>query len=132
MRDDLEQRLLDRFSWTEARNIWTGNQLGFPFPCECSDGWYQLIYDCMGEIENLYKEKGADINTLRIEQIKEKYGGLRVYVGNFINGVDDIIDKYETKSYEVCEICGEPGELKVNGRWYRTVCNKHAKEFGYK
>lgn len=132
MKKELEQKLMDRFPWFEARNVWTDKKLGFPTPCSCGDGWYQLIHNCLEEIENLYKGKNANINTLRINQIKEKYGGLRIYVGNFINGVDDIIDKYEDKSYEICEFCGELGELKVNGGWYRTVCNKHAEQYGYR
>lgn len=131
MRDDLEQKIMNRFSWFEAKNVWTGEKLGFPFPCAHGDGWYKLIYDCMDEIENLYEEKGANIDTLIIEQIKEKFGGLRVYLSNYIDGVDDIITKYENKCYEVCEICGDVGKLRRNGGWYRTVCDACAEKYGY-
>lgn len=58
-----------------------------------------------------------------IHQIKEKYGGLRFYVGGASNTVLDLIDWAERKSYEICERCGELGKPNKTG-WITTLCEK--------
>ena len=62
--------------------------------------------------------------------IKEKWGGLRVYVDGVDETVLDFLDEMEEKSYQICEVCGRPGKPREGG-WVRTLCNKHAKEFGH-
>jgi hypothetical protein len=132
MRDVLEQELYLRYSWLEARNVWTGVKLGYCFPMECGDGWYKHIYGLCREIEGYYKEKGADINSLLIYQIKEKFGGLRFYVGNVIEGTFEIIERYENESEEVCEECGEEGKIRVNYGWLKCLCASCRDKYGYK
>lgn len=131
MRPELEEQIMNEFPWFEARNIWTGERLGFPISCECSDGWYDLIYKMCQEIDLFYKEKNKDIFQFRIEQIKEKYAGLNIYISNYIEGIEEIIEKYEEKSYYICEVCGIEGSVRVRGSWLKTLCNEHMKELGY-
>lgn len=125
MNENLEKKLMKKFPWFEAKNIWSGEKLNSPYYCECDDGWYNLIYNCCKDIEQLYKSKNADINTLRILQIKEKYGTLRIYLDNYIDGTDDIVTKYENLSSEICEVCGDKGSLKLKNSWMKTLCEKH-------
>lgn len=68
MRQDLEEKLMQDFPWMKARHIWTGKKLDFPTPCECEDGWFNIIYNCCKEIDDLYKSKNANINDLIIYQ----------------------------------------------------------------
>lgn len=85
-----------------------------------SDGWLQLVRDCIQELINAGWNK-------RVQQVKEKFGGLRFYCegdGTY----SDIIDKYEKLSYETCESCGSTenvtsGPIKV-GYWIRTLCHE--------
>lgn len=56
-------------------------------------------------------------------QIKEKFGGLRIYMAGNIEGMFDIIDKAERKSYKICEFCGAPGKTR-DGSWIFTLCDK--------
>ena len=65
-------------------------------------------------------------------QIKEKFGSLRFYTGGLIKGGNEIISKYEYKSLETCEVCGDVGDLCIRGNWYRTLCDKHRDEMHYK
>jgi hypothetical protein len=37
--------------------------------------------------------------------------------------ISDIIDNAESKSYETCELCGEPGKTRGRG-WISTQCDK--------
>jgi hypothetical protein len=63
----------------------------------------------------------------RIHQVKEKFGGLRFYVETIPQGGEEIITKYESLSYKICEKCGEEGQLRGgNGQWLRTLCEVHA------
>jgi len=132
MREELEQKLLDEFPFMEITTLWGGKRKGIPVPCECGDGWYNLIYDCCKEIDKLYKRRNKDINKIQIYQIKEKYGGLRIYLGNYIEGTDEIVNKYEDESMKVCEICGGQGKLKNKGYWLKTLCDKHGEELGFR
>ena len=59
-----------------------------------------------------------------ILQIKEKYGGLRFYVGGVDAETLAFIEEVERKSYETCEICGKPGKPREGG-WVKTLCDEH-------
>lgn len=124
----LQQKLMDRFPWFEARNEYTGEKLRFPVSCECGDGWYQLIYDCLQEVEEFCNKNKIDTSILHVSQVKEKYASLRIYFENYINEIDDIVNKYEELSVSICEICGEPGTIKINRGWWRCLCEKHIAE----
>lgn len=91
--------------------------------CWCDDGWLQLIHDLIEELLAVGWNK-------QIKQIKEKFGGLRFYIGNGSEEIFNIISKYESLSYETCEVCGEPGQNRNDcgwgGRgWYKTMCDDH-------
>jgi translation initiation factor 2 beta subunit (eIF-2beta)/eIF-5 len=123
MRQDLSDKLYNEYTpWFEG-TLW-----GF----ECGDGWYNLLSDLCKELkEAVDVEKWEDGWEFKVLQVKEKYGGLRFYIGSATELIFDIIDKYEALSYTVCEICGEPGKLSEKNRWYSTLCQKHREEHGY-
>lgn len=90
---------------------------------DIEEGWYQLIHDLLEEL--IKTDWDRDIH-----QIKEKFGGLCFYIGSASSEVHKLIYKYEAKSYEICEICGERGELRKDtgwkgSRWYKTMCDRH-------
>ena len=89
--------------------------------CSCGDGWLQLIHDLIEEL----LAAGWDKHIL---QIKEKFGGLRFYIGSGSEEIHDIISKYEHLSYETCEVCGETGRIRNDLGWIPTLCDKHYKE----
>ena len=81
-------------------------------------GWNKLIESCY----NICLE-----NDVEIWQIKEKFGGLRFYVGSAPNIVHEIIDQVEGESYNICELCGRDG--KVGGKsWLKCLCSDCRKE----
>ncbi|MGN0514050.1 MAG: hypothetical protein ACI4GD_07205, partial [Lachnospiraceae bacterium] len=97
--------------------------------CECLDGWYQLIHDLCCEIKNLYDRNGKEVELYPI-QIKEKFGGLRFYVlyiddcdKELANASRKIINDFESKSYNICERCGEAGTLRRDLSWLETLCD---------
>ena len=71
-------------------------------PCEASigEGWHVLVQPLIDQAE-------AEGN--QIVQIKEKFGGLRFYVNGAVS--DDLqgkISDAEARSFEICELCGDP------------------------
>lgn len=79
-------------------------------------GWDKLI-------EPLIIQCGVE--GVKIHQIKEKFGGLRFYIGpNFSKRLYDMIDEAEKQSYHVCERCGKPGELRKDRSWLKTLCEE--------
>lgn len=94
-------------------------------PCSIGEGWYEHIHNLMVELIKAGWNK-------EIKQIKEKFGGLRFYIGSGNKKIWEIITKYETLSYTICEKCGEPGELRKDagnyGGWWKTLCDRHYNE----
>ena len=63
-----------------------------------------------------------------LEQIKEKFGGLRVYIGYGSPQVFGRIEAAELESLRTCENCGEPGKLRKELDWLKTYCDRCAEE----
>lgn len=80
------------------------------------DGWDQLV-DPLVELCKKY--------NVQIAQIKEKFGTLRFYVDNAPDEVLQAIEKAENASASICETCGKPGKLRINGGWWSTRCEGH-------
>lgn len=88
--------------------------------CDCGDGWYDILEELC--------EKVKDVPDLQFAQVKEKFGGLRVYPepGNVAASdmkrvYADIVEATK-ESYATCEYCGDPGELDTKRAWHRTLC----------
>lgn len=90
------------------------------FGWEIREGWVPLVEELIKDL----KELGWDGT---IHQIKEKWGGLRFYIGYGTEDIWNRIEMAERKSLTICEVCGEPGELRTEG-WMETLCEKHFKE----
>lgn len=84
------------------------------------DGWLPLVEALLEKLIAL----GWDRECL---QVKEKYGGLRFYVGAGSDEVHAAIEEAEEASLRACEACGAPGQARGGG-WVRTLCDAHAKE----
>lgn len=84
-------------------------------------GWLQIIADLHNELVQQDPE-------YRINQIKEKFGGLRFYYspgreqGKY-GYLHELMEKYEALSYKTCQICAEPGAMREINGWYATLCN---------
>ncbi len=61
-------------------------------------------------------------NDVYIAQVKEKYGGLRFYVGGAPAWVHTLISAAETASLTICEECGKQGQPRDIG-WIKTLCD---------
>lgn len=93
------------------------------------DGWSDLIGRAIARIA------AADVGrSVRIDQIKQKFGTLRLYWSS-IGAIDDETDAAieeaialaEARSECTCETCGAEGALHRDEGWYATACHEHAR-----
>lgn len=98
---------------------------------EIGKGWQAIVQPLLDY---------AALNNININQIKQKFAGLRVYYmhaksgydrgGNFTKYHTEEFDKMvtdaEAKAVVTCETCGEPGVLKTTG-WLYIACDKHVR-----
>lgn len=81
-------------------------------------GWRPVVKAAIEAVERL----GGTIL-----QVKEKFGGLRIYYhanGNNSDDMDAIVKNAEFLCSEMCEFCGEPAKpITING-WVKTCCRK--------
>ena len=98
----------------------------------CKEIKYSLLHTYTKEIKNRFSIsyiiayiKGLHmLFNYRIEQIKEKFGGLRWYDYGGTNDVFNIINKYEDISYKTCIVCGKPAKYITKG-WICPYCEEH-------
>ena len=100
-------RLNELLSQLRSTSGWCG--------CYIGDGWVPLVTLAL---EGLSAYPGVEIL-----QIKEKLGGLRLYVGAAPVEADGLIEAAERAASVTCESCGAGGVLCHNSRgWLRTLC----------
>lgn len=85
-------------------------------------GWSKIIEKLVSKLFSL----GWDG---RVTDIKEKFGGLRFYIGNGADEMWEVLDEAELESLKTCEICGKPGLPSAWGFWWiKTLCPTHGIE----
>lgn len=104
---------------------------------ECDDGWYNLLDQCMEEIQYLCDSFSTEDRKVEVvaDQIKEKFGTLRFYVTleNASNLESRIIhrsiDAAEKDSADTCEVTGNNGKACMSNvrRLYKTLCQEEAR-----
>ena len=71
---------------------------------------------------------------VKVDQVKEKFGGLRYYYGSDSERGDEIealVREAESKCARTCEVCGEDapkGPYAWGKYWINTLCEKHGAE----
>jgi hypothetical protein len=111
--------------------------------CEVGNGWYELLSSVCWRIfqheknikdtKRILADQPEKIKAelkyfpVKFDQVKEKYGGLRIYFTGGDDYVDGIISMAEEYSYKVCEVCGNAGKPNKGG-WITTLCESCRKE----
>lgn len=98
-----------------------------------------LKFICKGKQPSMWDEDRADeimetvhdikpkVDWIRVEQIKEKFGGLRFYYQGGDDYISGMVTIAESWAGRTCETCGEKGERRSGG-WMRTLCDVHEAE----
>lgn len=121
------KKLVKRYPFLLPRNVWTGKVVedyNYEFTEYDSilDGWQigfgkYLLEDLRDAlIKNNY------LHELRLLQVKEKFGELRIYTNGAPEDVRRVIDKYEVISQHVCSRCGSPYAALTDTGWVMPYC----------
>ena len=135
MKDELQKTLYEKYPNLFADVDKSPMESCMAFGCEHRDGWYDIISDLCFMItqherniegKNKYRisqnKEPVGYYPVKFHQIKEKFGGLRVYYGGGDDYVDGLVSMAECWSYRTCEICGEKGSPNKKG-WIVTLCD---------
>lgn len=95
---------------------------------DCGDGWFDLIWETCEKLKPMVSD------DFRFSQVKEKYGGLRMYWNDNSKAfrppghwdkISKIISKAEEKSETICELCGKPSTIRrTESDWLYNCCNE--------
>lgn len=95
------------------------------FRINCGPGWIPLLEETVEQL--LEVQPGFEIL-----QVKEKFGGLRIYIQPCSPQSQEILLETGRRSLSICEFTGKPGETEMltgsahTGPWlgsyYKTVC----------
>jgi len=80
-------------------------------------GWKDLIDQAYDELEK-YPE-------ISIVTVKEKFGGLRIYIDFHNEEFQEFLLDIERRSFNICEICGKDGTTRKLRGWIKARCPEH-------
>jgi hypothetical protein len=88
-------------------------------------GWIPLVIQ-------LNKDISAIDPNYELHQVKEKFGGLRYYIGDTkrLEEVRLLIQEAEAESCTICEVCSAPATLVRRNYYYNTLCPECAATLG--
>jgi hypothetical protein len=93
-------------------------------------GWWPIIESLCANIQSHIDwrvKQGQDISQVEVEQIKEKFGGLRFYYSGGDDEISGMVRMAEAWAGVACEECGAFGTRRSSG-WIRTLCDHHEAE----
>ena len=90
-------------------------------PWECGKGWWPLIDKVAAAIDSI--NAAHPEMPVEVSQIKQKFGGLRIYHYNAPEDIRQLIDEVLAASWHTCEKCGSTVGVSTNSEGYRlTLC----------
>lgn len=93
------------------------------FGLEVGDGWLPILEELFEKLSE--KVLTHELHDFRISQVKEKFGGLRVYTRNGNEATASLIREAVEKASHTCDVCAKPGELKQIELLWATRCQRH-------
>ena len=98
---------------------------------ECGTGWHHIINEALDVIRDC-ADRVPEYQDLEVLQVKEKFGGLRIYLSYHDDYLDGVIHLAGNLCETTCENCGGRGQLgnrpNPYGQHHKTLCDKHEKE----
>ena len=91
-------------------------------------GWQPIVRELHAKVLEIDPD-------IEVEQIKEKFGGLRYYFTSRFafpsdenDQINALVAAAEAKCDVTCEDCGEVGSRVSISGWLRTLCKQHENE----
>ena len=139
MKTELQNQLFDKYPELFSNRTKSPMESCMSWGCEIGNGWYDLLCSVCWRIfqhekniseritvRNKYgtpnDQSDLDYVPVKFDQIKEKFGGLRIYFRGGDDYVEGVVRMAEEYSYKVCEVCGNAGKPNKGG-WITTLCD---------
>jgi hypothetical protein len=93
-------------------------------------GWWPIVESLCANIQHHLNWKNREsqlVPPVVVEQIKEKFGGLRFYYQGGDDTISGMVRMAESWAGHSCEECGVPGQQRSGG-WIRTLCDHHEEQ----
>ena len=116
MKQETDEEIMNKYKFFKPKS--SGSLMCFGF--ECDKGWFPMLDELCKNIQDTKPPKNFEVM-----QVKEKFGTLRFYVQHANEKIHKLIKESEEKSHSMCEMCGEPGEIRKREFWLKTLCGKH-------
>jgi hypothetical protein len=135
---ELQQKLYDKYPDLFSNKDKDIRSSCMAWGCDVGNGWYEIVstvcwmikqHEENKEWNRKYLEKNdpeklaslSEYFPVKFDQVKEKYGGLRLYFSGGDDYVEGLVSMAEAMSYKICEVCGNKGEPNKGG-WISTLC----------
>jgi hypothetical protein len=139
MDQELQDQLFQKYPDLFSNRTKSPRESCMSWGCEVGNGWYELLSSLCWRVfqhernitdrlrirtKNDVPNNQSDIDyaPVKFDQVKEKYGGLRVYFTGGDDYIDGLVSMAEEYSYKVCEVCGNSGKPNKGG-WITTLCD---------
>ena len=140
MKKELQEKLFKKYPKIFRQKDLSMQETAMCWGIACGDGWYDLIDELCGEIQNRvdnvnrqikYKIENSPKTLIptRIEmlvceatQVKEKFGSLCFYTYGGDDFIDGAISLAESLSCRTCSKCGNNRKQSKNRGWVHSLC----------
>jgi hypothetical protein len=141
MKKELQDKLFKKYPKIFRQKDMSMQETAMCWGIACGDGWYTLIDELCGEIQNRvdnvnrsrkykFENSPETIVPVPVEeliceavQVKEKFGCLCFYIYGGDDFIDGAISLAESMSHRICSQCGDKVERKKSDRgWIHTFC----------
>ena len=128
MKAELQDKLYSAYPNIFVQKDLDMTQTAMCWGISCGDGWYDLIDELCGNIQNRVdnfnrNKPEEDHMVCQATQVKEKFGGLCFYTYGGDEYIDGMISFAESMSYHICTECGQRSEKNESNRgWIYTLC----------
>jgi len=125
------KKLCKKYPWLVPRNVWTDKISWVSRPYDhieldaMDNGWRKAFGDIWCEEMQKALEATNFVTSFRINQMKEKYGQLRVYHNNYAKPIAHVTNAFEVISEHICIKCGALDAHIVNNYgWFLPLCKR--------
>lgn len=90
------------------------------------DGWLPLVDTLLGVMEYercVITQLDPSEKLVYIQQIKQKFGCLRIYTAKTFPRIQGAISLAEALSKKICEKCGNSGSMRNDNGYYHVACD---------
>ena len=84
----------------------------------------EWLQNDLAALENGNGEWPEERDFPEVQQVKEKFATLNVYLKGWDERTQDLVNFAESMSATTCEECGNVGSLRKGG-WIKTLCDEH-------